>query len=102
MNLIEPDETAVEMNNEANGPSFSEAIFERIATNRRVNYYDLVDVYQAVFGDGHDRDEVRTEIRNTIDILKQKKWVGELTLPNDELSVFYLTAEGSLAADDDY
>jgi hypothetical protein len=81
----------------------SGAIFKKIARDRRVNYYELENVYRNIVRkENLERDEIKIEIRKTLDILKQRKWIGELTLPNDELNVFYLTAEGSLAADDDY
>ena len=94
---------ATALDKEISDADCSGAIFTKIARERRVNYYELENVYRSNSQrEDMDRDEIKTEIRKTVDALKQRKWIGELTLPNDEMNVFYLTAEGSLAADDDY
>ena len=52
--------------------------------------------------DPRQRAAIKQEIHESVEVLKKQKLIGELVLPNDELNVYYLTAEGSLAADDDY
>jgi hypothetical protein len=89
------------LDNEDDGTKHTGVIFKEIAEKGRVNYYELESAVEEKSGE-HKRAEIKEEIQKTVEVLKKRKWIGELVLPDDELNVYYLTAEGSLAADDDY
>lgn len=78
-------------------------IFSEITENRRVNYYQLEDALRK--SNGHSKmthNEMKQLIREKVENLKELRWIGEIVSSNDELSIFYITADGSIASDDRY
>lgn len=98
------------LNKEDDGTKHTGVIFKEIAEKGRVSFYELESAVEEKSGeyeraeikDEDKRAETKKEIQKTVEVLKKRKWIGELVLPDEELNVYYLTAEGSLAADDDY
>ena len=75
-----------------------ETIFREIAERTRVNYHQLVNALRTHNGyETTKYDDLRQVICDSVSRLKKLRWIEEITSVTEELSVFHLTADGSIA-----